>query len=161
MTKYISRAAIAAAALTLGVSGANAYSNLATGSLTVSANVVTACSVNGGTLSFGNVATGNSAAASSTGVTITCPATVGYNVDLDQGTHWDSTNGKWQVADSGATHFIGYLLQNGAGSGSNWATTAGTGSGTAQPITIYGVLDTVGSQPNGSYNDVVQIKVSY
>ncbi len=159
MTKYISRAAIAAAALTLGVSGANA-TNLATGNLSVSATVITACTVSGGTLAFGNVATNNSTTttASSTGVSITCP--VAYSVTLDQGAHWDTADAKYQVADYGGTHLIGYHLSDTSGN-TTWGTPTSSGNSGPTTLTVYGTLDALTGQPAGSYTDTVQIQVNY
>jgi spore coat protein U-like protein len=161
MTKYISRAALAATALALGVSGANAYNNVVNQNLIVSATVITACSVTGGTLSFGRVAPGNGATAPSTGVSVNCGNGVPYTVNLSQGANWDSGNGKWQVADSGGTNFIHYILQNSANTGANWTPASLTGTGSAQPLTIYGALEVVGTQPAGDYTDTVQIQVNY
>ena len=159
MTKYISRAAIAAAALTLGVSGANALQ--ANGNLSVSATVVTACSVTGGTLAFGNIATGTITPTSgtSTGVSVTCPTP--YTVTLGQGGHWDSTNSKFQVADTNG-NLIGYQLSDIGGGNTTWSNPSFPGSATPTSLPIYGTLDGLtNGQPAGSYTDVVQIQVIY
>ncbi len=160
MTKYISRAAIAAAALAFGVSGANATNNIASGALSVSATVITACTVGAGNLAFGNVATNTvTPTSASANISITCP--VAYTVGSDQGLHWDSTANKFQVADSSGTHFIDYTLSDNPGGGITWTGTSNPGSATPTTLTVYGILSGLSGQPAGAYTDTVQIQISY
>ena len=127
---------MAAAALAFSVSGANALQ--ATGDLNVSATVVTACSVAGGNLAFGNVATGTTTTTLGTtnGVSVTCP--MAYTVTLGQGGHWDSTNSKWQVADTNG-NFIGYQLSD-TSSNTTWQNPTFPGSPTPTSLPVYGTL---------------------
>ncbi len=165
MTKYISRAAIAAAALAFAVSGANATNNIATGTLNVNADVINACSVTGNTLAFGNIATTTADAThSSTSISVSCP--VPFSVAMSTSGSYDSSTNKYYVTD-GATptaHTIGYTLSDSQG-GTNW--NGGTaksfpGSGTDTSIGVYGILDGLSSgQAPGHYTDAVQILVNY
>jgi len=164
MTKYISRAAIAAAALAFGVSGANATNNIATGTLSVTADVINACSVTGGTLAFGNIASNNGDAThSSTTISVSCP--VAFSVAMSTGGSYSNSNLKYYVTD-GATpiaHTIGYTLSDDSGT-TNWnsgAPKSYPASGTDTSITVYGTLDALSGQPNGHYTDSVQIRVNY
>ena len=165
MTKYISRAAIAAAALAFGVSGANATNNIATGTLSVTADVITACIVTGNTLAFGNIATTTTDAThSSTSISVSCP--VPFTVAMSTSGSYDSGTNKYYVTD-GATptaHTIGYTLSDAQG-GTNWnggVARSYPGSGTDTTISVYGILDGLSSgQPQGHYTDSVQILVNY
>ena len=116
MTKYISRAAIAAAALAFSVSGANAYNNVANGAnLSVTATVITTCSVTGGTLAFGNIATTNPYSQNaSTTISVNCPT--GFTV-ASMSHRWAVTapltvSGMSLMARS---HSIGYTLSDALG----------------------------------------------
>ena len=122
--------------------------------------MVTACSVSGGTLAFGNVATGTTTTTSGTSnnVSVTCPTP--YSVTLGQGGHWDSTNSKFQVADTNG-NLIGYRLSDTSGN-TTWENPTFPGSPNPTTLPIYGILDGLtNGQPAGSYTDIVQIQVNY
>ncbi len=159
MTKYISRAAIAAAALAFGVSGANAYNNVANGAnLSVTATVINTCSVTGGILAFGNIATTNPYSQNaSTTISVNCPT--GFTVAMSTAGSYSATNSRWYVSDN-ASHSIGYTLSDAAGDSFS-SPQQFAGSASEQSITVNGTLDQLSGQPAGSYSDTVQILVNY
>lgn len=156
MTKYISLAALAAA-MTLGVSAANA-SNTATGTLSVTANVMTACTVGTASLDFGNVLTSAAGTTSGTGsINVTC--SVPYKVDLGQGQNWSSNSRHLKTGAGGdAEHLMHYTLSD-TSSGTSWDSSRSFSSGA---VTVYGTLDApVTGQVAGSYSDAVDITITY
>jgi spore coat protein U-like protein len=162
MNKYISLAAVAAAALALGVSGANAHTTV-TDNLTVSADVVNACTVDASTpLNFGPVMAGDPAKDGSTTISVTCGTGVAYTVGMGDGQHMNS--GTRRVAHG--TDYINYSISAVSSGGANWDNTnpnavGNTGDGTAQPFPVYGQLAAVVAQPAGHYSDTVAVSVYY
>jgi spore coat protein U-like protein len=169
MKKIISCAALAAAAIALGGSGAHATT--ANGTLSVTATVASSCSVTATGVAFGTVPATYIIGTAPTGtgsITVTCTGGLNPVVLLNNGLYHNSPgsgNGGPNYmagATSGTGHTIGYTLSNTSG-GAAWPT-SGTGvaaiSGT--PLPVYGTItQTPGSYVADTYSDTVAITVNY
>jgi len=113
-------------------------------------------------LSFGNY-NGTVTNATST-IQVDCSSGTPYNVGLNQGTHGGSvTTRKMQ----NGTHLLSYSLCQNSTCATNWGNTigtdtvAGTGSGVAQPLTVYGQLPASQSVTTGTYTDTIVATITY
>jgi len=167
MKKIISCAALAAAAIALGVSGASgAHAGTANGTLSVTATVNSSCSVTSTGVAFGTVPpTFTTAPTGTGGITVTCTTgltpVVSLNKGLNPGTPGTGTGpNNMAGATGGLGHTLGYTLSNSSG-GAPWPTGGVTAtSGTALPV--YGTItQTSGSYASDTYSDTVAITVSY
>jgi spore coat protein U-like protein len=159
MNRYVSLAAIAAA-LALGVSGAQALTSLSA-NLTVQAQVTTTCSVTATTLNFGTIlASTTTATNASAPISIDCG--VPYKLALGNGANYDMSNSKRQVhtgAGTGATSYMGYVLND--STGNSWDNNALLNP-PVSTVTVYGVLDApVSGQLEGTYTDTVAMTLNY
>ena len=162
MKKYISLAAVAAAAVALGVSGANALTT--PGNLTVNANVASTCSIStGAKLDFGtvNVADTNTYTNAHTTIGVTCGSP--FAIALDNGAKPDGS-GRRQVhvgAGSDPIDLIGYDLSDISSGGAAWNSARVYNAGSTT-VDVYGKLDTpAAGQNTGSYSDTVGITLTY
>ncbi len=163
------RSALPAAILGFVVLGltstiAVAQANPATTTFGVSATVLKDCIVSAAALGFGNY-TGAVVNASST-VTVTCTNGTTYTVGLNQGLTTGATVTTRQMGITQPAGGLNYSLLTGSYAGSNWGNTSGswvsgTGSGAAQPLTVYGVLPAGQYVPPGSYTDTIAVTVTY
>ncbi|MES2390277.1 MAG: spore coat U domain-containing protein [Acidobacteriota bacterium] len=139
---------------------------LACAILTVAANSASAanCTTFASSLVFGNYVA--SSAVNVTGsITVTCPNGRAYNVALNAGLSSGATITTRAMSGSG-TNKLGYALYSDAArtinwgntSGTNWVT--GTGTGSAQTITIYGRVPANEFVGLGSYTDTITGSVS-
>src|SRR5580765_7080268 len=136
----------------------------ATGSLTVSATVVSACSVSAATLNFGSSIDLTSAAlpldASST-MTVLCTSTTPYSIALDAGANAGGATNFGARAIKNGSHTLGYQLYLDAprtmiwGNGTGSSTSPGVGIGSNQTLTIYGRLPGLTGAVPGTYTDTV------
>ena len=163
----ILRPLIAASAL---LAAGAALAGTANNTFQVTATVVSACTVSGSALNFGNaidpLASATPVDASST-LSVQCTATTPYTVALNAGANaGGGSNFGARVMKSGANS-IGYQLYLDAGRSSIWgdgtasSTVSGTGTGSAQNLTIYGRLPSLSNVVPGSYSDTVTVTVSY
>jgi spore coat protein U-like protein len=130
----------------------------------VSANVSATCSVTANDLTFVDYA-GNDLTAAST-LSVTCTNTTGYNVGMNQGLHGTSvTDRKMQIAAGAET--LNYGLYRDAARTQNWGetvgtdTVAGTGTGSAQSIDVYGKIPAGQNPPIGNYSDSITVTLTY
>src|SRR5262249_27585908 len=108
-----------------------------------------------------------SAAVPQTGaVIVTCTNTTPYNIQLDQGAGSGATvTSRRMTGPASAT--VQYGLFQDAGHTTNWGktngtdTVAGTGSGAAQTVTVYGQVPTQTTPAPGAYADTVNVTVSF
>lgn len=107
----------------------------------------------------------------STTMSVTCSGGASYTVNLDGGsnnTGGGSANARNMLGSDG-TSLLAYNLYSDTYGGTVWGNgtndangVTGTGSGTADILTVYGVLP--GSQTSaadGSYNDIITVDVIY
>jgi spore coat protein U-like protein len=151
-----------------------AQAGTATSNLTVQITITASCTINAATLDFGSnagttlVATNIDA---STTVSVTCTNGSPYSIGMDNGAN---VSGSQRRMKSGA-NFLNYNLYVDAGRTNAWTTAAsnstctsanscflGSGSGSAQSVSIYGRVPSTGSAPpTGTYTDTVTMTITY
>ena len=138
----------------------------ATSTMAVSATVVASCTVSTTPMAFGNY---NSASLTSTAtVTSTCSNTTAYNLGLNAGTASGATVTTRGMFVSGTPGVVlNYGLYSNSSRTTNWGmtigtdTVTGTGSGAAQPITVYGQIPGGQLVAPGSYTDTITVTITY
>jgi spore coat protein U-like protein len=136
-----------------------------TAPFTVTATVVAACTVSATLLDFGTTGVLQANVDSSNSLSVTCSATVPYSVSLDGGLSGaiDPTQRKLQKASEAVTYGLyrdaARLQPWGSAIGSN--TMAGTGSGFAQPLTVYGRVPAQATPSPGTYTDTIVVTVTH
>lgn len=136
----------------------------ATTTFQVTANVTATCQIAATNLAFGSYA-GVQTDATST-ITVTCTNTTPYNVGLDAGTSTGATvTTRAMTGPGGAT--LGYALYSDGARTVNWGNTvgtdtvAGTGTGSAQTLTVYGRIPAGSLPAPGAYTDTITATVTY
>ena len=115
--------------------------NTASQSFTVTTTIAPSCTISATAMAFGTYA-GLVLDTSST-ITVTCTNTTPYNISLNQGSAAGATVNNRKMTLSGS-NLLAYTLTSDAARAVNWGqaigtdTVAGTGSGAAQVITVYG-----------------------
>lgn len=163
------RTAALAAGLTLAaVCAAPASAATVGGTLNTSATVTANCTVSTSAVAFGSVnAISGSNVDASGGLSVTCT----------NGTAWAASAGVGAGSGAsftgrrmtGGANLLGYNLYTSNAYSTVWgdgtastATIGGTGSGSAQSVTIYGrVASGQTSVPAGSYADTVAVTITY
>jgi spore coat protein U-like protein len=129
--------------------------------LTVSATVPSVCNVTTTAVAFGNVDVTTAGNVDATG---------GFSVVCTNGTAWTAaaSAGVGVGASTAArkmtsgSDLLNYALYTDAGRSVNFVSATGTGSGAAQPRTIYGRIPSgQSSAPAGSYADSVTVSLTY
>lgn len=153
--------AIGAASVILGTAA-----QAQTDTFNVTASVGAACSVSASNLGFGAYdplsATDTDA---TTTMDVTCTLSTTYNVGLDGGISGNTS--ARTMDDAGGTNTLNYALYSDAPRTSNWGnsvgtdTVAGTGTGAAQTLTVYGRITALQSVPAGSYEDTITVTVTF
>jgi spore coat protein U-like protein len=134
-----------------------------TTSFNVTATIVKDCGVSATAMVFGNY-TGAVNNTTST-VTVTCTNTTGYTVGLSPGLATGATVTTRKMQDG--ANLLSYALYSNSGRTTNWGNTsgtgwvAGTGSGVAQPLTVYGQIPAAQHPTPGSYTDTITATVTY
>lgn len=136
----------------------------ATTSFTITATVQARCAVTATDLAFGNYS-GALLNGTST-ITATCTKTTAYNVGLNAGTGTGATvTNRKMTGPSSAT--LNYSLFRNTTRTLNWGNTvgtdtvAGTGSGAAQTLTVYGSVPAAQYVRPGSYSDTITVTLTY
>jgi spore coat protein U-like protein len=142
----------------------SSYAATTTGTFTVSSTVTATCSVSAGNLAFGSY-TGAQVDATST-ITVTCTNGSPYKIGLDAGTGSGATVSTRKMTSGGNT--LNYSLYSDAGRTTNWGNTVGvdtldtgTGSGSAQNVTVYGRIPASQLSPAGSYSDTITVTITF
>ncbi|WP_295570722.1 spore coat U domain-containing protein [uncultured Stenotrophomonas sp.] len=153
-----------------GATGTNSAS--AAFSFTATANVLPQCGSYVTTnMNFGNVTGGIPANIDQTAtLTLTCLKNTAYQVSLNNGQNNPTATSTRRMATTigGSTYYLTYELYRNSTRSQRWGNTlsvdtaSGTGTGSAQQLTIYGRVPPVAGQPPaGTYNDVVQVTITY
>jgi spore coat protein U-like protein len=137
-----------------------AYAATTSTTFTVTATVATVCSVTATDLAFGAYA--NSAIAATSTVSVTCTSGGAYTVGLSDGANFSTTR---RMKNAG-TDYLGYELYKDALHSNRWGNSggelvSGSGSGSAQDLTVYGNLPAGQGLIAGSYTDTIQVTVTY
>ncbi|MCA1324012.1 spore coat U domain-containing protein [Herbaspirillum sp. alder98] len=152
------------AAIVLATSAPQSFAATATGSLTISANVVAACTVVGSAIAFG--AYTQAVVNQTGGITVLCTNGTAYNVGLDAGTGAGATTAARKMTGSGGGT-LNYALYRDSGRTNNWGSTigtdtlTGTGSGLIQSLTVYGQVAAAQTPLAGTYSDTVTVTLTY
>ena len=132
-------------------------------SFTVTAVVQPQCQITASNLAFGSY-TGEVLYAVSA-LTVTCTKTTPYYVNLDDGQHRDGSFLPRAIGPGGV--LLSYTMFQDAARSSRWGTTynldgvAGTGSGSAQSLTVYGRVAAGQFVTPGTYTDTVIATITY
>lgn len=146
------------------------YSNSATTTFTVSLTLQANCSITANPLSFGTTGVLSTAVNQQTTVAVTCTNTTPYNVGLDAGVVTGSTVAGRLMAgtasgNTGTT--VGFQLYQDAGHSTVWGNTqgtdtvAGTGTGSAQSINVYGQVPSQATPRPDTYQATVTATVYF
>lgn len=130
----------------------------------ITATVVATCQISAAPLAFGNY---SGALTNSTSTIIaTCTNTSPYNIGLNAGTATGATVTARKMTGPAAA-LLNYNLYSNAGMTTNWGNTVGTdtvtgtGSGTAQNLTVYGSIPAGQLIAPGSYTDTITATITY
>jgi spore coat protein U-like protein len=135
-----------------------------TTTFTVTANVPTSCAITATDMAFG--AYSGVALSSTATLTVTCTNSTPYNVGLSAGDGNAATVTSRLMSGPDANGLKYALLQDAAHT-VNWGNTvgtdtlAGTGSGSAQALTVYGVVAAGQNIEPGSYTDTIIATLTY
>ena len=174
MQSLIIRFLCVTAAIVTSLSSLNAQAGTATANLAVSIQINASCTINAATLTFAATA-GTTLIASNvdanTTVSVTCTSGSPYSIGMDNGAN---VSGSQRRMKSGS-NFLNYGLYVDSLYSNPWITTGspsgctptgscylGTGSGSAQSVTIYGRVPAMGTAPpTGTYTDTVTMTITY
>jgi spore coat protein U-like protein len=138
--------------------------SFATTTFSVTVTVAANCTISATSLAFGNYA-GVLIDSSST-ITVTCTNTSTYNVGLNAGTATGATVTNRSVTGPSSA-LLSYDLFSNSAYTANWGNTvgtdtvAGTGTGSAQFLTVYGQIPAGQSAAPGSYTDTITATITY
>jgi spore coat protein U domain-containing protein, fimbrial subunit CupE1/2/3/6 len=161
---------LAASTLLLLTAGAAlpqaALAGTATTTLGVSLTINAGCNVSSSPVAFPAQTVLASAVNQSGGISVTCTNTTPYNVGLDKGAgSGASVTNRLMTGPSSAT--VAYGLYQDSGHGTNWGNTvgtdtvSGTGTGSAQSLTVYGRIPPQTTPSPGTYNDTIVVTLTY
>lgn len=147
------------------------YSNgTATATFLVSLTITSSCTVSANALAFGTTGLLNAATTGTSTLSVTCSNTTPYNIGLNAGSTTGSTATARLLAGTttgNTTTTVSYRLMQDAALTTNWGTTqgsdtvAGTGTGSAQSVTIYGQVPTQTTPAPDSYQSTVTATVYF
>ncbi|TYZ54232.1 spore coat protein U [Ralstonia solanacearum] len=137
-----------------------------TTTFTVSLTLQADCSIAANTLNFGTQGVLAANVDQTTTVSVTCSNTAAYNVGFDAGTTTGSTVAARLLAGSGAAT-VGFQLYSDSARTQIWGNTvgtdtvSGTGSGTAQVLTVYGRVPSQTSPAAGAYSTTITATITF
>lgn len=152
------------------LSAGSAHAATTTGNLSVTATVSATCSVSTSPVAFGVYNPAATSDATTTGtVTVTCTSGTGYTVSLDAGANPGTpTDINTRRMKANTSDYLPYQLYQESAHTTAWGDavsgtilTAQTGDGSAQNISVYGVVTKNQYVPTGSYVDTVLVTVTY
>lgn len=169
--KKIALTTLTAAAL-FATAAPAADASTASTTFLVSLTITASCTISANPLAFGSSAGLSTAINQTTTLSVTCTDTTPYNVGLDAGT----VSGSSAVAGgrllagttSGNSTTIPFSLYSDSGYSVNWGNTVGTntvtgtGTGSAQTLTVYGQVPAMTTQPTPDlYETTITATVTY
>jgi spore coat protein U-like protein len=157
--------------LMLGVlpwAGVYAQSQTATTTFVVKARVQAVCAVTATDLDFGTYnAKDASPKLGTTMLQATCTPGSTYNIGLNAGTTTGATINARAMKPATGTQNLSYQLYSDSARAVIWGNTSGTdtvtgsGTGLAQPHTVYGSVPAAQGVPAGDYSDTITVTVYY
>ena len=158
--------AAALVAAGLSVSTAPSTAGTVTATMPVTITIQNACDVSSvapTTMDFGTQGPLTSAVNQTSTISVTCTSGAAYNIGLDGGSS-GNINGRTMVNGSNS---VAYQLYSDANHTTVWGNTIGTdtvastGTGSSQAFTVYGQVPAQATPPAGTYNDTVNVTVTY
>ena len=134
--------------------------------LGVSLTINAACTVSAAPIIFSAQSVLGGAVGQTGAVVVTCTNISPYNIQFDQGAGASATVTNRQMTGP-ASATVSYALYRDAAHTLNWGKTngtdtlAGTGNGTAQTLTVYGLVTAQSTPAPGAYADTVNVTVSF
>jgi spore coat protein U-like protein len=156
---------VAYAYSTVGTCATIGTTHATTAPFTVTATNATNCSVSASTLNFGSAGVLRAALDATSSITVTCTNAAPYTVALNGGLSGATNPTQRKLSQASAT--ITYGLYQDLGRTAPWGdsigvnTMAGTGSGLAQTLTVYGRVPAQNTPSPGTYSDTVVLTISY
>lgn len=155
------------AAAVLGLSASAALASTQSATFGVTASVAASCSITADSLNFGAYDGSTTLTPTST-VSVNCTNTTPYNVGLNAGTgSGATTTTRVLTGTTSASNKLNYTMWQNSARTTNWGNTvgtdteSGTGSGSAQSLTVYGQLAS-GQTANGdSYTDTITATLTF
>lgn len=148
------------------VAGKGASAATATANLGVSITIDATCAISSvSDVAFGSVGLLNADIPSTGSFDVECTSGTTYSISLGVGNGTGATVAQRYM--SFGAHTVEYSLYIDAGHTQLWGVTigsdtvAGTGDGTPQTYTVYGLVPSQSTPPAGTYNDTVVISVDY
>jgi len=134
----------------------------------VTLTIIANCTIAAQPLNFGSTQGVLATAVSvNTTLSVTCSNTTPYNIGLTAGTGTGSTTAARVMSGTGAnTSTVAFNLYQAAGT-TNWGNTqgtdtkSGTGSGTAQTLTVYGVVPAQSTPQPDTYKSTITATVYF
>ncbi len=152
------------AALLCGLPVASSQAATTTATFPVTADVLTNCNVTANNLNFGSYS--GVELDSTTSLTATCSNGTPYTVGLSAGTSTGATVAA-RVMTGPGTDLLAYSLSQDAGHTINWGDTVGTdtvpgtGTGAAQPLTVFGRVPASQFVGPGAYSDTITVTLTF
>src|SRR5262249_54510450 len=138
----------------------------ATSTFTVSITLTATCTVSSPTtLDFGNQGILSTNVDATTTLSVTCSTSTPYNVGLNAGTGTGASVATRKLTNGAST--VNYTLYSDTGRTTVWGNTvgtdtvAGTGTGAAQSLTVYGRVPSQTTPAPGTYTDTITVTVTY
>ena len=160
---------LAAPVLAMGFFGASEIrAAIQTDTFDVTATIIASCSITANDLSFGNYDPLSATALDQTStISVTCSNGADYDIQLSGGISAD-VNARTMDDDATGTNLLNYSLFRDSGRTDNWGvsngidTYQGTGTGSAQTITVYGRIPAGQTTPPiGAYTDTITATIEY
>jgi len=136
----------------------------ATTSFSVTVVIQATCTIAANPLNFGNYA--SALINASTTISVTCTKSANYNLGLSAGLSTGATVTTRKMTGPSSS-LLNYKLFSNSGRTTNWGNTvgtdtvAGTGSGVAQTLTVYGQIPAQQFVRPGSYTDTIVATLTY
>lgn len=133
---------------------------------TVSARHTGSCTVSATTLDFGTQGVLDNDVDATNTVTVTCTNGASYSVGLNEGTTSGGTTTARKMVGQTSSATIDYQMFQDAARTTNWGNASGswvtgTGTGSAQSLTIYGRMPAQTTPQPDTYTDTVTVTVTY
>jgi spore coat protein U-like protein len=145
----------------------DAEATTVTGTFNVQVIIATTCVLNSASnLNFGTAGVLAAPINDQSTITVTCTNTTPFNIGLDKGVNGGSVTTREMKGVISAA-LINYSLFSNAPMTNNWGQTIGTdtvastGTGSAQPFTVYGQIPAQTTPAPDTYNDTITVTVTY
>jgi len=134
-----------------------------TTSFSLTATIQASCSISANALTFGNYS--GALVETNTTLSVTCTDTTPYNVGLNAGIATGATVTNRMMTGPGGA-LLHYSLFSNSTYSTNWGNSsgswvAGTGTGSAQTLTVYGQVPASQKTISGTYTDTITATVNY